>query len=62
MLFRWLPAAFGSVPGIALEYLVASTMLSRCPFMNSPTNVSLDPFVYTFAVSTKLPPAARKLS
>src|SRR4030095_5503114 len=59
MLLRWLPAAFGSFPGGALLYLGARTILCRWSLMNSPTNRSLEPFVYTFAVSMKFPPASR---
>ena len=43
-------------------YFVAITTLWRCPCINSPRNDSLVPFVYTLAVSMKLPPASRKAS
>src|SRR5512141_1736457 len=39
-------------------YFVARTNRSRRPFRNSPTNFSLVPPVYRFAVSTKFPPAS----
>src|SRR6185369_856915 len=59
---RWLPAAFGSVPGAALVYFVAITTLCRWPCINSPRKDSLVPLVYRLAVSMKLPPASRKAS
>jgi hypothetical protein len=45
MFFRWLPAAFGSAPGMALVYLVARTVESLRPSRNSPRSVSLVPLV-----------------
>ncbi len=62
MFLRWLPPALGSVPGMALVYFVARTVGSRFPLRNSPRSVSLVPFVYTLAVSMKLPPASKKAS
>src|SRR5918995_828305 len=54
----WLPAAFGSSSSIAPCTLVASTRESRLPLRCSafPTDSSLAPLVYTFAVSRKLTP------
>src|SRR5262245_41729462 len=61
MFLRWLPDAFTCGPMLN-EYLVARTQRSRSELISSPTIFSLEPLVYMFAVSRKLPPAAPNVS